>query len=96
MVLFLFFTIFIRKEITMARNNDIYSIVVPAASANLTAHTYTSVYGGSAGCTIVLNGVSVSIGAASNIDLYIRTISGGTGCFLFGDPIDVYTGSPNL
>ena len=80
----------------MARNNDIYSIIVPAASANLTAHTYTSVYGGTAGCTIVLNGVSVSIGAASNIDLYIRTVSGGTGCFLFGDPIDVYTGSPNL
>ncbi len=80
----------------MARNNDIYSIIVPSASANLTAHTYTSVYGGSAGCTIVLNGVSVSVGAASNVDLYIRTVSGGTGCFLLGDPIDVYTGSPNL
>lgn len=80
----------------MARNNDIYSIIVPAASANLTAHTYTEVYGGDAGCTIVLNGVSVDVGAASSIGLYIRTVSGGSGCFLLGDPIDVYTGSPNL
>ena len=95
-MLFLFLSIFIRKEFTMARNNDIYSIIVPAASANLTAHTYTEVYGGETGCDIVLNGVSVAIGAASSIGLYIRTVSGGSGCFLLGDPIDVYTGSPNL
>lgn len=80
----------------MARNNDIYSIIVPATSPNFTAHTYTEIYGGDAGCTIVVNGISVDVGAASSISLYIRTISGGTGCYLLGDPIDVYTGSPNV
>ncbi len=30
----------------MARINDVYSIIVPAQSPNLTAHTYTQIYGG--------------------------------------------------
>lgn len=80
----------------MARNNDIYCIIVPATSANLTAHTYSEIYGGADGCAIVVNGISVDVGASSSISLYIRSVSGGTGCYLLGDPIDVYTGSPNV
>ncbi len=80
----------------MARNNDIYSIIVAAADANFTAHTYTEIYGGDAGCNIVVNGVSVDVGGASSISLHIRSVSGGSGCYLLGDPIDVYTGSPNV
>ena len=80
----------------MARNNDIFSIIVPATSANLTAHTYTEIYGGNSGCVININGTSVNIGQGSTINIYVRTVSGGSGCYLLGDPIDVYTGSPNV
>jgi 3-oxoacyl-(acyl-carrier-protein) synthase len=80
----------------MPRNNDVNSIIVPAQSPNLTAHTYTTIYGGSSGCTATINGVSVSVGAASSIDIAIRTISNGTGCYLLGENQNVYLGSPNL
>jgi hypothetical protein len=80
----------------MPKNNDVYSIIVPAQSPNFTAHTYSSIYGGSAGCTAIINGVSVSVGATSSIDIYVRSISATTGCFLLGDNQDVYLGSTNL
>lgn len=74
----------------MANKSEIYSIVVPAQSPNLTAHTYSEIYGGSAGCSIVVNGVTVSMGAASNINVWVRTVSGGTGCYLLGENQNVY------
>lgn len=77
----------------MPRINDIYSIIVLAQSADTAAHTYTEIYGGSAGCTINVNGTVISIGAASSINISMNTISGGTGCYLLGDKKDVYTGS---
>lgn len=80
----------------MSKNNDVYSVIMPAETPNLTAHTYTSIYGGSVGCTATINGISVSVGAASSFDLIIRTISATTGCFLLGDNKNVYLGSPNL
>jgi hypothetical protein len=80
----------------MPRNNDVYSVIVPAQTPNFTAHTYSTIYGGASGCTAVLNGISVSVGAASSFDLTIRSISATTGCFLLGDNKDVYLGSPNL
>lgn len=80
----------------MPNIDNIHSIIVPAQNANLTAHTYSEIYGGSAGCSVTLNGQSVNIGAASSIDIWVREISGGTGCFLLGENKDVYTGSPNL
>lgn len=80
----------------MPRINDIHSIIVPAQSPNMTGHTYSEIYGGSAGCTVVVNGVTIAIGASSNLPIWVRTISGGTGCFLLGENKDVYTGSENL
>ena len=80
----------------MPKNNDVYSVIVPAQTPNLTAHTYSTIYGGSSGCTARIKGVSVSVGAASSFDLTIRSISATTGCFLLGDNKDVYLGSPNL
>ncbi len=80
----------------MPRINDIHSIIVPAENANLTAHTYTEVYGGADGCTIVINGVSVNVGPQSNIGIAVRTVSSGTGCYLLGENKDVYLGSTNL
>jgi hypothetical protein len=80
----------------MPRINDIHSIIVPAQSPVLSAHTYSEIYGGSAGCTIVINGVTVSMGAQSTIGVAIRSVSGGTGCYLLGENQDVYLGSTKL
>jgi hypothetical protein len=51
----------------MPRISDIHSIIVPAENPNMSAHTYTEIYGGSAGCNIVINGVTVSIGQSTNV-----------------------------
>jgi hypothetical protein len=76
--------------------NEIQSIVVPAENANLTAHTYTEVYGGSTGCSIVINGQNISMGASSSIFVRVRTVSGGVGCALLGENKNLYTGSETL
>lgn len=80
----------------MAKISDIHSIIVPAQSANLTAHTYTEVYGGTAGCNIVINGTTVEVASSSNLAIWVRTVSGGTGCWLMGDFKDVTQGSPTV
>ena len=80
----------------MASISDVHSIIVPAQSPNFTAHMYTEVYGGSAGCTMVLNTRLISVGAGRSIKTWVRTISGGTGCFLLGENQDVYQGSTSL
>ena len=78
----------------MAKINDIHSIVVKAENANLTAHTYTEIYGGSSGCTMTLNGITgITIGSSSSISVWVRSISGGTGCLLMGENKDVGQGS---
>lgn len=78
----------------MAKISDIHSIIVPAQSPNFTAHTYTELYGGTAGCTIKLNGTVVDVASSSNISIWVRSVSGGTGCWLLGDNQDVTQGSP--
>lgn len=79
----------------MANINDIHSIIVPAQSANLTAHTYSEIYGGASGCTIVVNGVTVSMAAQSSIKLWVNSVSGGTGCYLLGEKQNVFQGLTN-
>ena len=80
----------------MARINDIHSIIVPALQANLTAHGYTEIYGGTGGCAININGVTINVAESSNILISVRSVSGGTGCYLLGENKNVYTGSPVL
>lgn len=80
----------------MAKINDIHSIIVPATAPVFSAHTYSEIYGGSAGCTAVLNGVNVNIGPSSTLSIWVRTISGGTGCFLLGENNNVIQGSTIL
>ena len=77
----------------MAKINDIHSIIVPAQNANLSAHTYTEIYGGAAGCTININGTVIAMGGSSSISVWVRTVSGGTGCYLMGENKDVLQGS---
>jgi hypothetical protein len=80
----------------MPRISDIHSVIVPAQSANLTAHTYTEIYGGTGGCTINVNGVVINVADSSNIPIWIRSVSGGTGCWLLGENQNVFTGSSNI
>jgi hypothetical protein len=79
----------------MANVNDIHSVIVAAGSPS-TAHTYTEIYGGNAGCSITVNGTAINVGAGSSIKIWVRTVSGGSGCFLLGDKKDVFSGSPNV
>ena len=76
----------------MANISDVHSIIVSADSANLSAHTYNEIYGGTAGCTMTLNGLFVNIAAQSNLKIWVRSISGGTGCYLLGEKQDVLQG----
>lgn len=80
----------------MPKFNNVYTIVVPAQSPVFSAHTYSEVYGGNAGCSVVLNGTTMTIDAGSTVSLLVRSISGGTGCFLLGDNNDVYQGSSSV
>ena len=80
----------------MPRISDIHSIIVPAETPNLAAHTYTEIYGGAPGCVININGVVINVASSSNIPIWIRSVSGGTGCYLLGENKNVFGGSPNL
>lgn len=80
----------------MARINDIHSIVVAAQNADLASHMYTEIYGGTGGCTIVVNGVSINVAESSNIAVWVKSVSGGTGCYLLGEKQDVFQGSTIL
>lgn len=80
----------------MPKFNNIYSIVVQAQNPVFSAHTYSEIYGGISGCTAIVNGTSMNIGSSSTVSVLVRSISGGTGCFLLGDNNDVYNGSPYL
>ena len=78
----------------MGKINEVHSIIVPAESPNFSAHSYTEIYGGSVGCTATINGVTgINIGASSSVFVWVRTISGGTGCYLCGVNQDVIQGS---
>jgi hypothetical protein len=96
LVFLFFYYIYSKNIIFMPNINDIHSIIVSANTPNLSAHTYTEIYGGTAGCTAVINGVSVNVGPASNIKVIIKSITGGSGCYLLGENRDVYNGSDGL
>lgn len=67
--------------------NDIHSIIVPASSANFSAHTYTEVYAGAA-ATPIINGVNVTMGAGSSIKIKVRSISSTANVYLLGETIN--------
>jgi hypothetical protein len=79
----------------MAHINDIHSIIVPAANANFSAHTYTQVYAGAAAVPTI-NGIAITMAAGSVINLKVRSISATANVYLLGENIDVILGSPNL
>ena len=96
-MLFLFFIIFISKEKIMAKINEVHSIIIQAENANLSTHTFTEIYGGPTGCTMTLNGVpNIQIGGSSSIYVWVKSISGGVGCYLLGNETNVTQGSPTV
>jgi hypothetical protein len=77
----------------MAKIYDVHSVIVDATTPNLSAHCYTEVYGGQSGCTININGTAISMGASSSLFIGIRSVSGGSGCYLLGSHKNVFDGS---
>lgn len=75
--------------------NDCHSIVASGSSPNFSAHTYTELYAGS-NSTPVVNGISITMSAGSSIRLKIRSISNGSGCYLFGENLNVSFQDPNV
>jgi hypothetical protein len=60
----------------------------------MSAHTYTEIYGGSAGCNIVINGVTVSIGQ-SNVAVWVRSVRVELDVTL-GENKDVFNGTNRM
>lgn len=54
-----------------------FDVIAPAESPQLSAHTYTGIYGGSAGCNITIGNKKILIPAGKTIHTPISTISGG-------------------
>ena len=79
----------------MSHLNNEYSLIVPSANANFTAHTYTQIFVG-ATATFVVNGVSVTAAGGSTINLKVRSISATPNVYLLGEPYDVYVFNPDL
>jgi hypothetical protein len=79
----------------MAHINDIHSIIVSAANANFTAHTYTQVYAGAA-ATPTINGIVVTMAAGSQLNLKVKSISGTANIYLLGENQNVIQGSTSL
>lgn len=79
----------------MAHINDIHSIILPASDANFTAHTYTQVYAGAA-ATPTINGISVTMGAGSVLNLHLKSISATANVYVLGENQDVAQGSIHL
>jgi len=79
----------------MAHINDIHSIIVSAASANFSAHSYTQVFAGAA-ATPTINGVVVTMGASSLLNIKVKSISATPNVYLMGENQNVIQGSTNL
>ena len=79
----------------MAHINDIHSIIVAAANANFSAHSYTQVFAG-ADATPTINGISVTMAGSSIINIKVKSISATVGVYLLGEKKDVLQGSTNV
>jgi hypothetical protein len=79
----------------MAHINDIHSIIVAAANANFTAHTYTQVFAGT-DVTVTINGVSVQMAGSSILNIKVKSISSTAGVYLLGEKQDVSQGSTSV
>lgn len=70
---------------------EVFSVIIPAELGDTFKHVYSEIYGGTGGCTINVNNLTINVGETSNIPLLVRNVSGGTGCYLLGDNRDYYS-----
>jgi hypothetical protein len=56
---------------------------------------YTEIYGGSAGCNIVINGVTVSIGQSTNVAVWVRSVRWNW-MLPLGENKDVFNGTNRI
>ena len=54
--------------------NRIFSVIVPSASADFSAHTYSQVYAATLQ-TPTINGQAVKMAAGSKLDIMVKSIS---------------------
>ena len=67
--------------------NDIHSIVVSAANANFSAHTYTEVFA-SQSASPTINGVTIGLAAGQSIKIKVSSISATANVYLLGETKD--------
>lgn len=79
----------------MPLHTGVFSIIHAAADADFTNYVYHQVYAG-ADATPTINGVAVTMAAASILNLNIKSISATNNVFLLGDKRDVTFGTPTL
>ncbi len=79
----------------MAHINDIHSIIVSAASANFSAHSYTQVYAG-ADAAPTINGVVVTMAGSSILSIKVKSISATPNVYLMGENQNVGQGSSTV
>ena len=78
----------------MSIHQGIYTIIHAAAGADTVNYKYYQVYAGAA-TTAVINGVSVTMGASSILNISVTSISGAN-VYVLGEPINTRDGSPSL
>lgn len=80
----------------MALHTGVYSIIHEASNADFDNYVYLQIYAGDS-ATPVINGVSVTMGASTYLDISIKSISGTlTSVYLLGNKKDVTFGNPTL
>jgi small-conductance mechanosensitive channel len=75
--------------------NDIHSIIVSAASANFSAHSYTEVFA-SVAASPTVNGVVIGLAAGQSIKIKVKSISATANVFLLGENINTLMDAPIL
>jgi hypothetical protein len=75
--------------------NDIHSIIVPAASANFSAHSYTEIFASTLQSPVI-NGVTVKLAAGQSIKIKVKSVSATSDVYLLGETIDNALGTPYL
>lgn len=68
------------------------TIIHLSSSADTTNFFYVTVYAG-ADATPTINGVSVTMGAGSSLDILVNAISATANVYVLGNKKDVWTGS---
>ncbi len=71
------------------------SIIHLSTSADTTNYGYVSVYAG-ADATPTINGVTVTMGAGSSIEIMVNSISATPNVYVLGNKRNVFDGSTNL